>query len=171
MHRTPTRYVTCVCVFALCAALAGCSDRGSFDGGAILPHGPTSLSYAVYHTYHYRGPLPASDTTMFFQTSSKSGFDSLFFYIADHNPYPRIPPEDLSLARTVSVVKYGNDYYSLQPASIMLLGNVLEVHYTSVLQAENLTWTPVTSMIVVVRADYQKVRFIENGKVVGEQNG
>ncbi len=151
----------------LCFSLAACSH-------SVGPGNETSVAYTAYTGYSYGGPRPASDTTLsfqttlFFQTTDERSFDSLFFFIAGFDSGPTIPLSDLSTKKVVSIVKYGNNYYSLQMTKITLLGTALKVYYTSTLESANMTWVAGIPLIATLDAKYQKIEFIENGKQVGE---
>ncbi len=146
---------------ALCLLVIGCSH-------STEPSNETPVAYTAYAGYSYGGPRPASDTTLFFQTTNESGFDSLFFFVSDHNPSPTIPSSDLSGKKIVSIVKYGNNYYSLQMSKVTLLGTTLRVYYTSTLDSANMSWVAAIPLIVTLDANYQTIQFIENGKQVNE---
>ncbi len=72
--------------------------------------------------------------------------------------------------KIISLVKYGNDYYSLSPTGVQLLGEILKVNFTSTLRAQDMTWVAAMPMILAVDANYQKIQYIENGNVVHELN-
>ena len=146
---------------ALCFFLIGCSQ-------STEPRNESSVAYTAYTGYSYGGPRPASDTTLFFQTTSESSFDSLFFFVSDHNSNPSIPSSDLSSKKVVSVVKYGNKYYTLQVSKVTLLGTTLKVYYESTLDSANMTWVAAIPLIVTQNATYQRIEFIENGTLVEE---
>ncbi len=151
----------CILAFVIYLSLTGCSNNQA-------PENEDTVSYTAYEGYSYKGPRPSSDTTLFFQTTDKIGFNSLFFFVSDHNPNPTIPPEHFAVKKVISIVKYGNDYYDLKVKGITLVGTVLKVDYTSTLQSENMTWVAAIPLILALDADYQKIQFVENGKLVKE---
>jgi hypothetical protein len=104
----------------------------------------------------------------FFQTTNKNDFDSLFYFISEGNPNPTIPLADFSAKKVISIVKYGNNFYDLKVADVSMAGNVLIIDYTSTLVSGNMTWTAAIPLIVTLNADYQKIEFIENEKLVKE---
>jgi hypothetical protein len=130
------------------------------------PINENPVAYKAYTGYSYCGPRPASDTTLFFQTTTKNGFDSLFYFISDHNPSPTIPLSDLSVKKVVSIVKYGNNYYLLQVTNVTLVSTTLKVYYESALKSANITWVAAIPLILTLDASYQSIDFIENGTQV-----
>jgi hypothetical protein len=124
---------------------------------------PTPVPFTQYDRYSYGGPRASSDTTFFYLTTTKPTFDSLFHFIFDHNVPDTIPCADFSTKQIFSVVKYGNNIYELKTTSVDLIDGVLRVQYTCNLVSENMTWTAAIPMIITAKAEFRKVRFIENG--------
>jgi hypothetical protein len=152
-----------IAIIGMLFSLLGCSDNIGLDSGILgLPW------YNVYEGYSYGGPRPSTDTSLFFQTTNKDAFDSLFFFIYDHNIYDPIPPAELSSRKVVSIVKYGNNIYILKIQKIEILDGTLEIIYTSTLENKNMSWTAAISLIITLNADYHRIRFVENGKIVKE---
>ena len=138
----------------------GCSKPGANENKTPVP-----VDYKVYTRYSYCGPESQSDTTFYYCTSSKTAFNSYFFFILDHNDNPdTIPSVDFSTKKVVSIVKYGNDFYILSVKGVSLLDKILEVEYSDSLIAQNMTWTISIPIIITTSADFQMIRFIENGK-------
>jgi len=105
---------------------------------------------------------------MFFYLTTKSEFDSLFFFIFDHNPSDPIPEEDFSSGKFIAIVKYYNDYFRLKTKGACILDGVLSLEYTCTLVSENITWVAAIPLIITVETDFHKIRFIENGTQIKE---
>jgi len=149
----------------LAAGLASCSSDSDEQLGCDVER--DRGSYQVYESgYGYDASGVDPDTTLFVWVEEYATFDSLFGFIYDHNPCDPVPPGDFLTSSAVAIVKYANDWYELDVRSVGLSGQTLEVHYSSALMAENLTWTPAHPIIVVTDLDFRAVTFLENGVVV-----
>lgn len=155
------KYLVSLPLLALCLFSMACSH-------STEPSTEISVAYTSYRGYSYGGPYPSSDTTLFFHTTNETQFDSIFFLISDHNPNPTIPSSDLSSKKVISIVKYGNNYYSLQVSRVTLLDTKLKVYYTSTLQGADISWVAAIPLIITLDAKYDTVDFIENGTRVGQ---
>jgi len=146
-----------ICLLVL---LLFCSTANTPDDDASF--------YTVYERYSYRGPGADADTTFYFFLTSKSTFDSLFFFIFDHNIPDTIPQVDFATKKILAIVTYSNDYYELGIDSVSLYESTLNVEYSCTLEQENMSWTAAIPIIITIDADFIKVRFIENGNQVFE---
>jgi len=129
---------------------------------------PSPIAYDSYDGYSYKGPKAQSDTTMLFYITSKIEFDSLFYFIFDHNTSDTIPTVDFSSKKILAIVKYGNDYYRLKVIGAGILDGILNLEYTCTLVSENITWVAAIPLIITVETDFHKIRFIENGTQIKE---
>lgn len=145
----------------LIISLSGCSKPNTAENTT-----PSPVDYNVYTQYSYRGPGSPSDTTFYYYTTSKTAFDSLFYFIYDHNIPDTIPQADLSNKKVISIVKYGNDFYVLSVKGLSLLDGIITVDYSDSLVSENMTWTTAIPSIITTSADFQKIKLVENGITV-----
>lgn len=152
-------------VTILSLILFGCSNSTEMSEEI-----PEEVSYYAYRNYSYKGQRADSDTTFFYFTDTREGFDSLYFHINFTDTSTTIPEEDFVAKKIVSLVKFGNDYYRLSVESIGLLNNVLLVKYKSELISANMTWTAAIPLIITLEADFKHVRFYENENFVKEIN-
>ena len=128
----------------------------------------SNVSYTSYDGYSYKGEKSLSDTTFFYYTTTKEDFDSLFFFIYDHNPAPRIPEKEFLANRVISIVKYGNDYYELEVENMNILNGTLHIKYKAILEAENMSWTAAIPIIVTVDTVFEQICFYENNEKIYE---
>ncbi|MFH1219367.1 MAG: PKD domain-containing protein [Candidatus Eisenbacteria bacterium] len=142
--------------------------EGAVDDTTGIATVSIPVPYEVYDRYSYCGPTAESDTTFFFHTTSKIAFDSLFFFIFDHNTRDTIPSADFSTKSAISIVKYSNDYYDLTVKAVRIRAETLDVQYTSTLIRENIGWYAAIPIIVMTDAVYHKIRFLENGQQIKE---
>ena len=155
-----------VLVVCIVVSLPGCSKPSTTKIKT-----PTQVSYNLYTQYSYGGPRAQSDTTFYYCTNSRTIFDSLFFFIYDHNNNPdTIPSVDFLTKKVISIVKYGNDFHVLSVKEVSLLDGILDVEYSDSLVVENMTWIAAIPLIMTTNVDFQKIRFIENGKQLKEIN-
>ncbi len=157
-------------LFLFFGAIIGLIQYGCSNSTEVSEERPAEVSYSMYRNYSYKGQRANSDTTFYYFTDTREGFDSLYFHINDIDTSATIPEEDFVAKKIVSLVKFGNDYYRLSVESIGLLNDVLLVKYKSELITANMTWTAAIPLIITVEADFKHVRFYENENFVKEIN-
>ena len=143
--------------FCFMISLFACSSSNEPYGDDTEP-----VEFQVYDDYSYRGPTAESDCTFFYCITSREEFDSLFFFIFDHNTNDTIPSADFLTKTILSIVKYGNDYYEMVVKDVCLNEQTLEIKYNCELIRENMSWTAAIPVIITVDVDFDKVSFIEN---------
>ncbi|MGD0037560.1 MAG: hypothetical protein ABSC53_09735 [Bacteroidota bacterium] len=155
-----------IVIICLVFSLPGCSKPSATENKT-----PSPVDYNLYTQYSYGGPRAQSDTTFYYCTTSKNAFDSLFFFIYDHNNIPdTIPSADFLTKKVISIVKYGNDIHALSVKGVNILDGILDVEYSDSLVTENKTWIAAIPLIITTSAGFQKIIFIENGKQLKEIN-
>ena len=152
------KFYTFFVITCLVVSLFGCTKNNSVENGTPLP-----VDYNVYNRYSYRGPIAQSDSTFYYCTKSKTDFDSLFFSTFGPSIPDTIPSVDFSTKKVISIVKYGNDFHVLSVKGVTLLNGILEVAYSDTLVSENLKWITVIPIIITTNANFQKIKFVENG--------
>jgi|WetSurMetagenome_2_1015567.scaffolds.fasta_scaffold20868_5 hypothetical protein len=146
----------------LVAMIHGCSEPSSTtEARRSLP-----VDFTVYAGYSYRGPRAQSDTTFCYCTTSKAGFDSLFFCIPEY--CTPIPAADLMTKKAISIVKYGDDWRILSIKRMSLRDGVLRVVYSDSLIEENMHWIAAIPIIAITDADFERIKFIEYERFAGQ---
>jgi hypothetical protein len=87
----------------------------------------------------------------------------LFFFIYTRPNPDTIPKVDLASKKVLAVVKYGNDVYDMSVDTVTCSKRTLEMHYTCTMTDENIGSTLAQSLLIVTDANFEKVRFFENG--------
>jgi hypothetical protein len=88
--------------------------------------------------------------------------------IYDHQSPVLIPDEDFGRKKIFSVVKYGNNIYSIKVKELKKTNNVLYLYYNSEKLVSNMTWTAAIPLVITANVDFKKVVFIENDIKIGE---
>jgi hypothetical protein len=132
------------------------------------PRRPIPVAYSMYDQYSYRGLRPQTNSTLFFYTTTKSAFDSLFFFVYDHSTGDTIPAADLRTKKVIAVVKYGDNYYDMSVREVGIRDGSLVVEYNCNLVTQNMTWIAAIPIIITTSADFHKIQFVENGMNVKE---
>ena len=144
-------------VFCYCSTSTGQDEASS------------NVSYISYDGYSYNGEKSSSDTTFFYCTNTKEGFDSLFSHHPSYyNTAPEIPENEFLVKRVISIVKYGNDYYDMEIENVKILKDTLQIKYKAILKAENMSWTAAIPLIMTVDSAFERICFYENSKEINE---
>ncbi len=157
------RYVNIFSSIIIAIGLVACTKSDN-----PVTNSPTDMTYNVYDRYYYIGRRPAGDSTMFYWTTSKARFDSLFDIFVIKNPTDTIPRNDFAVKNIVSFVKYGYNQYTIAVDTVTLSGGTLDVRYTSSILVGDMTSTVAQSVIITTYAQFDHVEFIENGTKAGE---
>ncbi len=157
------RFVNIFSSIVLAIGLVACTKS---DNPVTNP--PGDMTYNVYDRYYYIGRRPAGDSTMFYWTTSKARFDSLFVILRVKNQTDTIPRNDFAVKNIVSFVKYGYNQYTIAVDTVTLSGGTLDVRYTSSILVGDMTSTIAQSVIITTYAQFDRVEFIENGTKAGE---
>ena len=114
-----------------------------------------------------RSSFGADGSTYGLVFTDKAGFDSVLYWIGDHNPYEPIPDADFQTRIFPVVIKRGNSYWEMDVYSVTYVqnGQILNVYFRSKLVADDMTWIALIPLVASVQTgEYSTVNFYENGE-------
>jgi len=143
---------------------------GSRCSNPIGPDDQRPTPFRVHDGYSVKNTFVEDGPTTCLVFRDKATFDSILYWIADHNPYEPIPDADFQTRVFPVVIKKGNSYWTMDVDRVGYVPNdrTLHVYFRATLVSDNMSWIAVIPLVLSLQSgDYAAVRFYENGALVG----
>jgi len=143
-----------------------------FQAGCANPYGPDDqrpIQVWVHNGYSVKSTFEGQGSTSFLLFKDRASFDSVLYWIADHNPYEPIPDADFQTRIFPVVIKKGNSFWVMGVERVCYVqkDKTLYIYCRATLVADNMSWVAIIPLVSSIQTiDYSTVRFYENGEFI-----